>query len=276
LEKRCRDTLFHCYQVYEMRSLLVSFFSLCLISATSATAAQVEFSAEVIQSVPQQEPQQGRIDVGNDQVRTEMSSGGRTMIQIIDMKHQVAYMLDPAQKTYMERKAGPGEMIPGGGAPPTAANPCAGMQNLSCTKVGVETVNARPTEKWVLENTSRGQSGKMTVWFDQVRHTPIREILPDGSSMEMRLVGKDTVNGRATEKWEIKAMRPGGQSSVAYQWFDPELNTNIRVEQAGGFVYELRDIKIGKQPADLFVVPPGYKLTSMPQGDGAGPPGGGN
>ena len=257
-----------------MRSLFVCLFSLCLI--TSALAGQVEFSAEVIQSIPQQEPQHGRIYVGNDEVRTDMTVGGRTMIQIINMKKQTAYMLDPAQKTYMEREAAPGEMIPGGGAAETAANPCAGMQNLSCKKIGVEKVNGRPAEKWVLENTSRGQSGKMTVWIDKARHIPIREILPDGSSMEMRLLGKETVNGRATEKWEVKAKRPGGQGSVSYQWFDPELNTNIRVEQPGGFEYELRDIKIGKQAADLFVVPPGYKLMSMPQGGGPGQPGSGD
>jgi hypothetical protein len=268
--------LFHGYQALTMRSLLVALFSVSLISTASAFAGQVEFSADVIQSMPQQEPQQGRIYVGNDQVRTEMSVGGRAMVQIIDMKQQTAYMLDPAKKSYMERKAGPGEMMPGGGAGAKEANPCAGMQNLVCKKIGVEAVNGRPAEKWEVENTSQGQSGKMTVWLDQVRHIPIRQTLPDGSGMEMRLVGKETVNGRATEKWEMKATRPGGQSSVAYQWFDPELNTNIREEQPGGFSSELRDIKIGKQPADLFVVPPGYQPVSMPQGDAPGQPEGGD
>ena len=105
----------------------------------------------------------------------------------------------------------------------------------------------------------------MTVWIDQARKIPIRQILPDGSTMEMRFMGDETVNGRATEKWEMKITRPGGQSSVGYQWFDPELKTNIRQEQPGGFVSELRDIKIGKQPAGLFVVPSGYTLMSVPE-----------
>jgi hypothetical protein len=255
-----------------MRSSLVFLLALCSITTIPAIAAQapVEFSAEIIQTVPQQGSRQGRIYVGNDQVRTEMTVDGRTMIQIFDMAHQTAYMLDPEKKSYMERKAGPGEMMPGGGASPKDANPCSGMQNLACKKIGVETVNGRTTEKWELENTAQAQSGKMTVWLDQVRHIPVRQILPDGSSMEMRLVGKETLNGRATEKWEMKATRPGGQSSVAYQWFDPELNTNIREEQPGGFVSELRDIKIGPQPSDLFVVPPDYKLMSMPQGSAPG------
>ncbi len=262
-----------------MRSSLIAIFGICWFAATSAIAGQgpVEFSAEVIQTIPQQEPQQGRIFVGNEQVRTEMTVDGRTMVQIIDMRRQTAYMLDPAQKTYMERKAGPGEPMPGGGgAGAKDANPCAGMQNLACTKVGVESVNGRPAEKWELENTAQAQSGKMTVWIDQVRHIPIRQILPDGSGMEMRLTGNETLNGRATEKWEMKATRPGGQTSVAYQWFDPALNTNIREEQPGGFVNELRNIKVGPQSPDLFVVPPGYKLMSMPQGGAPGQQGRGS
>jgi hypothetical protein len=232
---------------------------------TIAGQGQVEFSADMIQSMPQQDSRQGRIYVGNDQVRTDINVGDKTMIQIIDIKQQTAFMLDPGQKTYMERKAGPGELNPGGEVPAKNSDPCAGMQNLACSRIGVESVNGRPAEKWELENTALGQSGKMVIWLDQVRHIPVRQILPDGSTMEMRLAGSETLNGRTVEKWELKATRPGGQSTVAYQWFDPELNMNIREEQPGGFVSELRNIRIGKQPADLFTVPPGYKMTSMPQ-----------
>ena len=250
-----------------MRSPIIS--SLIILLFTSALAiagqGQVEFSADVNQSMPQQESRQGRIYVGNDQVRTDINVSGKTMIQIIDIKQQTAYMLDPGQKSYMERKAGPGELNPGGGVAAKDADPCAGMQNLACSRIGIESVNGRPAEKWELENTAHGQSGKLVIWLDQVRHIPVRQDLPDGSTMEMRLVGSETLNGRNTEKWEVKLTRPGGQSSVAYQWFDPELNMNIREEQPGGFVSELRNIRIGKQPADLFTVPSGYKMMSMPQ-----------
>ncbi|MGB7933928.1 MAG: DUF4412 domain-containing protein [Gammaproteobacteria bacterium] len=216
--------------------------------------------------MPQQESRQGRMYIGNDQVRTDINVGDKTMIQIIDIRQQTAYILDPGQKTYMERKAGPGELNPGAGDPGKDSDPCAGMQNLACSRVGVESVNGRPAEKWELENTASGQSGKMVIWLDQERHIPVRQILPDGATMEMRLVGSETLNGRKVEKWEIKSTRPGGQSSIAYQWFDPELNMNIREEQPGGFVSELRNIRIGKQPADLFTVPTGYTMMSMPKG----------
>jgi hypothetical protein len=251
-----------------MRFPIISSLIIVLFTFVTAFAGQgqVEFSADVIQSMPQQESRQGRLYVGNDQVRTDITVGGKTMIQIIDLKRQTAYMLDPEQKSYMERKAGPGELTPGGGAAAKDANPCAGMQNLSCRRIGDESVNGRPAEKWELENTAQGQTGKMVIWLDKERRIPIRQTLPDGATMEMRLVGKETLNGRNTEKWEMKATRPGGQSSVTYQWFDPELNMNIREEQPGGFISELRNIRIGKQPADLFALPSDYTVMSIPQG----------
>jgi len=250
-----------------MRPLIISTLIILLFTSSQAIAGQgqAEFSADVIQSMPQQESRQGRIYIGNDQVRTDINVGDKTMIQIIDIKQQTAYMLDPGQKTYLERKAGPGEFNPGGGVPAKDTDPCAGMQNLVCSRIGVESVNGRPAEKWELENTAMGQSGQMVIWLDQERHIPVRQILPDGSTMEMRLSGSEMLNGRTVEKWEMKTTRPGGQNSVAYQWFDPELNMNIREEQPGGFVSELRNIRVGKQPADLFTVPTGYKMMSMPQ-----------
>jgi hypothetical protein len=261
-----------------MRFPIISSFIILLFTTAMAIAGQgqVEFSADVIQSMPQQESRQGKLYVGNDQVRTDITVGGKTMIQIIDLKLQTAYMLDPEQKSYMERKAGPGEMNPGGGAAAKDVNPCAGMQNLACRRIGVESINGRPAEKWELENTAQRQSGKMVIWLDEERRIPVRQLLPDGATMEMRLVGREELNGRTTEKWEMKATRPGGQSSVTYQWFDPELNMNIREEQPGGFISELRNIRIGKQPADLFVVPPGFKVMSTPQGNEPGQQGQGS
>jgi hypothetical protein len=262
----------------KMRPLIISSLIILLFTSSLAIAGQgqAEFSADVIQSMPQQESRQGRIYIGNDQVRTDINVGDKMMIQIIDIKQQTAYMLDPGQKTCLERKAGPGELNTGGGVAAKDADPCAGMQNLACSRVGVESVNGRPTEKWELENTARGQSGQMVIWLDQERHIPVRQILPDGATMEMRLAGSETLNDRTVEKWEVKATRPGGQSSVAYQWFDPELNMNIREEQPGGFVSELRNIRIGKQPADLFTVPPGYKMVSIPQDTAPGQQGQGS
>jgi hypothetical protein len=257
-----------------MRFTILSSLILLLPMSTAVIAGQgqIEFSAVIEQSMPQQEPRESKIYIGDGRMRTDITVNGKTMIQIVDMKQQTAYMLDPAGQSYMVRKAGPGEVMPGGASVAAKdANPCAGMQNLGCTRLGVEDVNGRPAEKWEMVNTSPGQSGKMIIWLDQERHIPVRQSLPDGSTMEMHLIGRETLNGRITEKWEMTATRPGGQKYVVEQWFDPVLKMNIREERPGGFVSEFRNIKIGKQPADLFTVPANYKEVSIPQGGGAEP-----
>ena len=111
-------------------------------------------------------------------------------------------------------------------------------------------------------------SGKMTSWLDKERRIPVRQIMPDGSGMELALVGNETVSGRKTEKWEITAIGPDGNKQVSYQWFDPELKMNIREENSSGFVREMRNIRPGKQPDALFTVPPGYTEITLPQGGG--------
>ena len=143
-------------------------------------------------------------------------------------------------------------------------------QNITCKQLGTEEVNGRPAQKWEFENTAQEQSSKMLVWLDAERRMPVRQFMPDGSTMEMKLVGEETLQGRPTEKWEMTARRPGGKSQVSYQWYDPQLKTNIREEQEGGFTREYINIKVGPQPAALFTVPADYHEVSAPQGGAPG------
>jgi hypothetical protein len=73
-----------------------------------------------------------------------------------------------------------------------------------------------------------------------------------GITLTCQRVGEDTVSGRTTEKWE--ATSPEG--AHGYLWYDKDLNFVTRVSrtsksgvQSG---YELKDIKQGTQPKELF------------------------
>ncbi|NNG13174.1 MAG: DUF4412 domain-containing protein [Halobacteria archaeon] len=224
----------------------------------------MEFSAAVIQKIPQQDDMHGKIFVGKDRMRTEFKVNDQSMIQIIDTGSRTAYMLNTQNRSYMQRKAGPDDMPPGNGTI-QADNPCAGMPDITCRKLGTEEVNGRTADKWEFENTTQAQSGKMLYWLDRERLIPLRQMIPDGSIIEMRLVGNEKINGRDTEKWEISMQRVGGQSRVSHQWFDPELNTNVREEQPGGYTRELTNIIIGAQPDEIFAVPAGYEEIIIPQ-----------
>jgi hypothetical protein len=196
-------------------------------------------------------------------MRTEFATDSGQIVQIIDSKQQTMYMINTEEKSYM-RQSGQTGMTPDAATQDTD-NPCAGMKNITCKRVGEEKIHGRLAEKWEFSSTSQQQSGTMTTWLDKQRRIPLRQSMPDGSGMELIMLGTETISGRKTEKWEMKTTGPGGQSQTAYQWFDPELNMNIREENSAGFTREMRNIKIGKQPEKLFTIPAGYNEIAMPQ-----------
>ncbi|HYQ73366.1 MAG TPA: DUF4412 domain-containing protein [Gammaproteobacteria bacterium] len=233
--------------------------------AAQAKQSMVEFSAETVESGVQGGEQSGKLYVGKDRIRTEIDINGQTLIQIIDLNSQEALMINTEEKSYLRRQAG-AEMAPAKKA--DAANPCAGMQNINCEQTGKEQVYGRPATKWEFSSKADGPGGAMTIWIDDQRGIPTRQVMPDGSSIEMRMLGPEKVGGRDTEKWEMTMTGPDGKSSNSYQWYDPVIEMNIREEGGNGYYRELRNIRIGEQPDSLFRVPEGYHEMSMPQGFG--------
>jgi len=248
------------------RGLLFSVMFLLAFPTAQAQQAIVEFSAETVESDMQGGERTGKLYIGKDRVRTEFDINGQSLIQIIDLKAQEALMINTQEKSFIRRQAGPGDML---SAPQTdTASPCAGMQNITCEQTGKEQVFGRPSTKWEFTSKAEGQTGSMTIWLDDQRGIPTRQFLPDGSIMEMRMLGPESIGGRNTEKWELTASSPDGKSSISYQWYDPEINMNIREEGDSGFFRELRNVRTGKQPDTLFRVPAGYNEVSLPQGPG--------
>jgi outer membrane lipoprotein-sorting protein len=247
-------------------------FGAIVVLSLTAACVQAEgggpqFSAEMHQRGPEGPASAGKMFVGDGKVRVEMAAEGQSMIRITDEQRKVEWILFPDQKTYLERKAGPDQA--GGPAVSPAAfaeNPCAGMTGLTCRKVGDEAVSGRPSAKWEITGTQEGKTITTTQWIDKERGIPLRQQFPDGGSMVLTLQGKETVEGRGVEKWEVVVEAPGRQPSRTFQWYDPELKLAVRQEFPGGAVSELKNIRVGKQPDDLFVVPAGYTRAQQPEG----------
>jgi len=252
-----------------MHSILLSSVIVLAMSVQPAAAAQapIEFSADTVESHPQQGEHTGKLYIGKNKVRTEYEINDQTIIQIIDMDKQEAVIINPAEKTFMRRQAGQQEMLPQD-AGKTDRSPCAGMQNLTCKEGGIEMVNGRKARKWEITSIANEEGDSMQFWLDEERKIPVRQIMPDGSTTEARMLGTETVNGRSAEKWEMTMRQPGGQNIISYQWYDPALQMIISEEQPGGFTRNLINIKQQTQPADLFLIPDGYREISMPQGGG--------
>ena len=79
--------------------------------------------------------------------------------------------------------------------------------------------------------------------------------------------GSDTLAGRRTEKWTCVSPDHG----TITVWYDTRLQAVIRSQDEDGR-FELTNIREGRQPASLFVPPPGYSKMEVP---GFGRPGGG-
>jgi hypothetical protein len=68
-------------------------------------------------------------------------------------------------------------------------------------------------------------------------------------------LGTEDINGRHTEKWEMKDLKDNKLTTL---WIDPSLPLAVKTQWEGGSG-EYRNIKEGPQPESLFQVPPEYK-----------------
>ena len=223
--------------------------------------AGVQFSADLQQTGPRGERTQGKMFVGEDRVRMEMSHQGQQIVRITDENRGIEWVLFPAQKQYMERK-----LPPRGMSKPSAENPCAGAPQMRCQKLGETSVAGRPAVVW--EISQRGKEGRIKQWIDQARGPAfiLRQELPNGQQMERVFLGKDTFAGRPVEKWRVDLKTPDGKQMQSFEWYDPALKTALKQEYPQGMGMALSNIHVGPQPDQLFNVPAGFGRMTAPPG----------
>jgi hypothetical protein len=245
-----------------------AFLGLALAAAgVQAEGSGPEFSADMNQRAAGGQTSSGKMFVGDGKVRIEMAAQGQEMVRITDEQRKVEWVLFPDQKQYLERRAGPDQGGPAPKPASIAADPCVGLPGLTCRKLGDEVISGRPSAKWEITGNRDNKPVTSTQWIDKERGIPLRQQFPDGGSMALSLLGKETIEGRAVEKWEVVIEAPGRKATRTFQWYDPELKLAVRQEFADGAVSEMKNIRVGKQPDDLFVVPAGYTRAPEPEGE---------
>jgi len=234
----------------------VSCFSLSVI----AFEINTEFSAEAVQSMPGRTPVTAKMFISKNAVRTESTINGKAFVEIVFPHKKQRLLLNQLKKTYFEQT-----MPADNSAKKFKANmtPCDALQNATCKNLGNEKINGRNSIKWEMTATHNNQTRKSLHWLDTKYHIPVREQYPDGTITTMTFAGKEKMNGRKTEKWKFHATRSNGQQTESLQWYDLKLKMVIREELPGGYVRELRNIKIATQNKNLFKVPSGYKKEMM-------------
>jgi hypothetical protein len=182
-------------------------------------------------------------------------------------------MISPADRSYMEMQGVQAipllAVVP---MPDAAGSPCQQQSKMTCKKLGDEVVNGVQTEKWEFVVEQDGNTLRLVRWLDRSRNMAMRQEFPGGTMVERKLLGKETVNGREAETWQVTA-KQGNQTQQSTEWVDLQLKAAIRQDRAQGQVTELRNLTIGTLPDSLFLVPEGYKKRDMPaQGPGGGAP----
>lgn len=241
---------------------------LLVLSSSLAMAAPQQpppFSATAVQKAPQSGEQTAKMYVGENAVRTEYSRDGQRYVEIVFRDSGRRVLLMPQRGMYMEQAPS--------GAPPAqaardrepAANPCEGMPNATCKKLGTEKVDGREAVKWEISTQQDGNTMRSLHWIDTERQMPIREYFPDGTVRELNFLGETELRGRQVEKWESVMTGSDGNTRRSVQWYDPQLQIAIREEMDGGYVRELRHIEVGSQPDHLFQVPNGFRKVQPQQ-----------
>ncbi len=235
-------------------SAVLGVFGVAPVQAQS----NVQFSGVAIQSTPDGESRQSKLYVGDNQVRLEHGDDGQEMVEIYDMKNHRVLLLSPQQKIYMQRDM---PQAPGRNPmlPPKDTNPCTGLPDAHCKKLGAETLNGRPVIKWEVTFENQGKQLRSLHWIDDKRHMSLRDVWPDGSVTESILQDKESLDGRVTERWQRTTTGSDGKKETTTQWYDPQLQIAIREELPGGSFREIADIRVAPQAPELFQVPAGYR-----------------
>ncbi len=222
----------------------------------SAVEITIEFSADAIQVSPGRAPLSSKMYVSTSAVRTDMIQNGLHIIDIAYPQKGKRVVLYPEKNLYIEQTGLPTLKS---WSSKSAKTPCEGIKNAKCKKLSTETLNKVKVEKWQVEQTIAGKKYRSLHWIDSKRRIAIKELFHDGGVAELKMLGEDKINNRKTEKWEYQYSNPAGQQRVSRQWYDTQLKMVIREEMPGGFLRELKNIKIEKQKKSLFNIPKGYK-----------------
>ncbi len=123
--------------------------------------------------------------VGKDRLRMEMKMDGGeeggVHISLHDGDQVTSYMLIPQMKMYMKSVSGEGDMMDEDegqalifGSPDDADHPCKADPDVTCKKIGSDTVLGRAVDKYLVTEVVDGTPSESTIWFDRELLFPIK------------------------------------------------------------------------------------------------------
>jgi hypothetical protein len=173
-------------------SAKLAILTLVLLAASAAFAVQgpPQFSADTTTTSANGNlnmtgkayfaPPRMRVDMSRAGETKKAGPGGGKMTVIVDAPAKVMYMLMIEQHMYMEfstdKDSSMTQNLPKFSDMLRGGEPCSGREGVTCKKVGTESIDGRPCDKWELTE----KSGKIqTYWMDQRLHFPLKVISRD-------------------------------------------------------------------------------------------------
>jgi outer membrane lipoprotein-sorting protein len=162
-------------------------FAVLLLSLSAVLAqAPQPFAADFSSVSEGGPPLTGRFFFSLPNTRMDMLAGGRAMSLIVNGNTKTAYVVNHAQRVYLEMKPEQIDLLeqslPQIESSFDPKNPCAVSTDSTCKDLGPDTVNGRLCEKWRI--TPRDGNVK-TTWVDQKLLFPIKSQTADGSGVEL-------------------------------------------------------------------------------------------
>jgi outer membrane lipoprotein-sorting protein len=176
------------------------------------------FSGDIAVSSPKGENVTGKIFFALPKMRWDMNAHGQNVSMITNGTTQTTYMIMHDQHMYMEMHTNQSNPMtrnmPKIDSSFDPNNPCGKQTDVTCKKVGTETVNGRVCDKWVTTD----KNGKITTaWIDQKLYFPVRSQSSDGSTMNLTNI-KEGAPAASTfevpagyQKMDMGSMMGGGK-----------------------------------------------------------------
>lgn len=245
-----------------IKFVITLFLSLLLVAAPDSFAGGQAFSAEAIQKAPGMTTIRMKMYVSGDKsVRIEMPTPQGEIVQQYISSSGLMRVLYPDRKEYLEQLSPAPLVMPG----TVSQNPCDNMPDFKCEKLGNEKINGRDAVHWAITRQgSNTPEFKIEQWLDIKRGITLRELLPNGTSINASMAGTENTNGRVAERWEVVMTMKDGKTQSGTRWYDSELGITIREAFPNGSVRELQNIVVKEPDASLFVLPKDYKKLDVP------------
>ncbi len=227
-----------------------------LVLLGSSAVYAVQFSATAVMSTPGRADTSSRIYFSPEKIRKEFFYYGEPVVQILNSRDKVSLMCFSEQKICYENTLLETINV---GISEAKANPCSGLKNINCERLGEEILNKRKAIKWKLSRQQGEIVYSSYLWVDAEINIPVKNLENNTTTIQLIWQGNEKLGNRMTQKWLEIAMQQNGEVLKRKQWFDTELKISIKQSYPDGSKQELKDIVVEHLDDALFEIPLGFE-----------------